>query len=93
MPNTLRSIDEKAFENSGLREIVLPEGLQTIYFEAFNKASYASRNSPLVKISIGNNVDIKDIIIDGTNNFRSAYLKHGPGTYVINNDQTWSLVE
>lgn len=87
IPLTVEEIDERAFYSTGLEEIVIPNSVHTIYHEAF------SRSPKLLKISIGNNVELKDNVIDGTNNFRRVYEEQGAGTYRKNSDGTWSLIK
>ena len=64
IPDDVKAIGEQAFEGVGVKEVILPEGLESIEDEAFRKSTLAKIDLTNVK-SLGNRVfefsELKDV--------------------------------
>lgn len=74
-PKTLKTLDVKAFESSGLRDVVLPDSLETMHYGAFNGCA----NLTSVTIPAGMTYEWGDNngAFEGSNSLKTVVFKPG----------------
>ena len=71
LPTTLKEISSRCFENSGLKEIVLPDDLEVVGIKAFNscidlkKVSFSKSLLEIKKEAFSNCFDLEEITLPG----------------------------
>lgn len=69
LPTTLKEISSRCFENSGLKEIVLPDALEVVGIKAFNscidlkKVSFSKSLLDIKKEAFSNCFDLEEIVL------------------------------
>ena len=85
IPESVSAIGNYTFQNNQLTSIVIPEGVTFIGNGAFSQ-------NQLTSITIGDGVQVGDNLLGifgSNNNFRTAYINGGAGTYTGSQDGEW----
>ena len=69
-------INARAFKNNSLIEVILPDTLKNLDVQAF----YGNN---ITKVTIGAGVTMETNVFENNNNFRTAYIAQGAGTYTL----------
>jgi hypothetical protein len=85
IPEGIVSIGYSAFKDNKLTEITIPKSVVSIYRDAFGHGIDRSHNNNITKITIGENVDMRDDSFHAFDYFYNESVRKRGGTYIFSN--------